>query len=244
MRASPFRPSLLHSRHYAAQRTIVLLIVASLAACSARKSAAGESQSSAVASGQSDESGSSDAGSGTGHLHVTGDLTVDHDFIVDACQVAPPGDGLLAGYHMNAKDGDSTIVLLSVVVKAYDKDGPYSPAYNTSAAQAGEVMNTGSMDFLSLQIARPSSPMPVAPMLKPESKLVVTISGNGLNGDAKFTDMESPVSFEDIDLNSKEKPHGKRVSGSITWSCGKIERVDAQMDAVVNGMMKKLMPAK
>jgi hypothetical protein len=242
MRASPFPPSLLASRRHTA--TLVLLTVASLAACSARKSTTGEPRSAAEASSGSDESDSAPTGSGTGHLRVTGDVTVDHDFIVDACQIAAPGNGLLSGYHMNAKDGDSTIVLLSVVVKAYDKDGPYSPPYNTSEAQAGEVMNTGSMDFLSLQIAHPPSPMPVAPMLEPESKLVVTISGKGLNGEAKFTDMESPVSFEDINLNSKEKPHGKRVSGSITWSCGKIERVDAQMDAVVNGMMKKLMPAK
>ena len=106
-------------------------------------------------------------------------------------------------------------------------------------------MNTGSMDFMTLMVAQKSSPMPVGIMLKPESKLVVTISDNGVKGKVDFTDMESPISFEDIDLNSKEKPHGKRVSGSDhAGSCGKVERINAQMDAAVNGMMKKLMPAK
>ena len=145
---------------------------------------------------------------------------------------------------MNAKDGDSTIMMLSVVVKGYDKDGPYSPPVASSEAQVGEVMNTGSQDFLTLMIAQKPSPMPVAVMLKPESKLVATISGNGLTGKVDFSDMGSPISFEDINVNSKEKPHGKRMSGSITWSCGKVERINAQMDAAVNGMMKKLMPAK
>ena len=92
----------------------------------------------APAQAESDESTASEAGTGTGHLHVTGDVTIDHDFIVDACQIAPPGDGLLAGYHMNAKDGDSTLVMLSIVVKGYDKDGPYSPASSIDGGAGGE----------------------------------------------------------------------------------------------------------
>jgi hypothetical protein len=93
-------------------------------------------------------------------------------------------------------------------------------------------------------MAQKGSPMPVGIMLKPESKLVATISGNGSKGEIKFTDMESPLSFEDINLNSKEKPHGKRVSGSVTWTCGHVERLNAEMDKMVNGMMKKLVPAR
>jgi hypothetical protein len=129
-------------------------------------------------------------------------------------------------------------------VKRYDKDGPYSPAYHTAEAQVAEQMSVGSSDFMTLILAQPSSPMPVGIMIKPESKLVATIAGNGVRGKVDFTDMESPISFADIDMKSKEKPHGKRVSGSISWSCRKVERINAQMDAAVNGMMNKLMPAR
>jgi hypothetical protein len=235
------RCSSTHFPRSSALRTLALLAALSAAACTGRKSSAEPANSSAERSNGSDDS---DDATGTGHLHVTGDLTVDHDFVVDACQIAPPGDGLLAGYHMNAKDGDSTIDNLTVVVKKYDKDGPYSPAYDNAGAQAGEVMATGSMDFMTLIMAQKDSPMPVGIMLKPESKLVATISGNGSKGEIEFTDMESPLSFEDINVNSKEKPHGKRVSGSVTWTCGHVERLNANMNKMVNGMMKKLVPAQ
>ena len=243
MLASSLSHSPLRLSRNSVQLTLALLVALALSACSPKKSAAGEAGTT-QASEQSDEPGSSEHGTGTGHLHVTGDLTVDHDFLVDACTIAPPGDGLLAGYHMNAKDGDSTIIMLSVVVKAYDKDGPYSPTVHTAEAQVAEQMSVGSSDFMTLMIAQKPSPMPAGIMLKPESKLVTTISDNGVTGKVEFTDMESPLSFQDIDLKSKDKPHGKRASGSITWSCGKVERINAQMDAAVNGMMQKLMPAK
>ena len=244
MIASPLHRSRPHCHRNAAIRALALLAAASVVACTAKKTSTDETGSPSAQTEQSDESSTAEHGTGTGHLNVTGDLTVDHDFVVDACTIAPPGDGLLAGYHMNAKDGDSTIDALSVVVKGYDKDGPYSPAYHTADAQVSEVMAAGSMDFMTLILAQKSSPMPVGIMLKPESKLVATISDNGAKGKVEFTDMESPLSFADIDLNSKEKPHGKRVSGSITWSCGRVERINAKMDEAVNGMMKKLMPAR
>lgn len=228
-------------RGYSVVSTLVLLATLSAAACTAKKSSADVANS---PSERPDQSNDSDDATGSGHLQVTGDITVDHDFVVDACQIAPPGDGLLAGYHMNAKDGDSTIDNLTVIVKKYDKDGPYSPAYDNAAAQAGEVMATGSMDFMTLIIAQKDSPMPIGIMLKPASKLVATISGNGSKGEVKFTDMESPLSFEDINLKSTEKPHGKRVSGSVTWTCGHVERLNAGMDKMVNGMMNKLAPPR
>jgi hypothetical protein len=229
----------INSTHGSAVRSFALLLAVSVAACHGGNSS---TNASSATSERADGSADSDDKSGSGHLHVTGDLTVDHDFVVDACQIAPPGDGLLAGYHMNAKDGDSTIDNLTVIVKKYDKDGPYSPSYDNAGAQAGEVMATGSMDFMTLIMAQKDSPMPIGIMLKPESKLVTTISGNGSKGEVEFTDMESPLSFEDINLNSKEKPHGKRVSGSVTWTCGHVERLNADMNKMVNGMMKKLMP--
>ena len=171
-------------------RSLTVVMALSIAACSGRKSSPELAHTPDEQSNRSDDA--PDA-TGSGHLHVTGDLTVDHDFVVDACQIAPPGDGLLAGYHMNAKDGDSTIVNLTVVVKQYDKDGAYSPAYDNAGAQVGEVMATGSMDFMTLMMTQKGSPMPVGIMLKPESKLVATISGNGSKGEITFTDMESAV---------------------------------------------------
>lgn len=222
-------------------RRHAFVVALAVMACSGRNTAA----KAASADEQTDGDGGttvSGKDAGTGHVHLTGDVTIDHDFLVDACQIAPPGDGLLAGYHMNAKDGDSTLIALAVVIKSYDKDGPYSPSYNTAGAQVAEVMASGSQDFMTLMVARPHSPMPIGIMLKPESKLVVTMSDKGARGEVKFTDMESPPSFEDIDMKSGTPPHGKRVSGTVTWTCGKIERIDATMDKAVNGMMNKLMP--
>lgn len=222
-------------------RSHAFVVALAVMACSGRDSAA----KSASTDEHPDGGGNmtvSGKDAGTGHLHLTGDVTIDHDFLVDGCQIAPPGDGLLAGYHMNAKDGDSTLINLSVVVKHYEKDGPYSPSYNTEIAQVNEVMASGSQDFLTLMVARPPSPMPIAVMLKPESKLVVTISDEGARGAVKFSDMESPPSFEDIDMKSNTPPHGKRVSGTVTWACGTVEHIDATMDKAVNGMMNKLMP--
>ena len=89
---------------------------------------------------------------------------------------------------MNAKDGDSTVDALSIVVKHYDKDGPYSPTVHTAEGQVAEQMSVGSSDFMTLIIAQPPSPMPVGIMIKPESKVVATISGKGATGTLEFTD--------------------------------------------------------
>lgn len=213
---------------------IAALLLVSLG-CSARGSSA------AVTDSNAKKGSSSEASAGSGHLHLTGDVTLDHDFVVDACQIAPAGDGLLAGYHMNAKDGDSTLTHLSIVLKNYDKDGPYSPADKSEEAQVGAAMATGDMGPLSLMVTQPSSPMPLAPMLKPASTMVINVSDNGNKGDAKFTDLETMPSFEDIDLKSSTPPHGKKLSGSITWTCGKIDTLNAQMNSAVNGMFDKLM---
>jgi hypothetical protein len=215
-------------------RTAIALAMSTVFACTGRTSSAATADSGAGASESAE-------GTGTGHLHITGDVTMDHDFAVDMCQIAPPGAGLLSGYHMGAKDGDSTIVNLGVVVKNYDKDGPYSPADKSEEAQVNQAMATGDMGLLSLMVVRPNSPMPLAVMLKPTSTLIVTISGHGTKGEVEFKDMESPPSFEDIDLKSGEKPHGKKVSGTVTWSCGHIDRLDPTMNKVVDGMFNGLM---
>jgi hypothetical protein len=220
-----------------AARTAIALAMSAVFACTGRSS-------SAATAGSADAASETAEGIGTGHLHLTGDVTVDHDFAVDMCQIAPPGAGLLSGYHMGAKDGDSTIVNLGVVVKNYDKDGPYSPADKSEEAQVNQAMASGDMGLLSLMVVPPTSPIPLAVMLKPTSTLVVTISGKGAKGEAEFKDMESPPSFEDIDLKSGEKPHGKKVSGTVTWSCGHIDRLDPTMNKVVDGMFNGLMKTR
>lgn len=220
----------------------MVLVALTLAACG--RKAAESSDGSSGRSEASNETEAGDGAKGSGHLHLTGDIVIDRDFAVDGCQIGPPGEGLLSGYHMNAEDGDSSISLLAIVIKNYDKDGPYSPADKTLEAQVGQAMATGNMGMLSLVVLPPGGQIPIGPMLKPTSTLVVTTSANGSKGEAKFTDMESPPSFSDINLKSGEAPHGKRMSGSVAWSCGHVERLDPTMDKAVNGMMNKLMPPK
>ncbi|MBK5187142.1 MAG: hypothetical protein JJD97_02795 [Gemmatimonadaceae bacterium] len=217
-----------------------------LFACSGRKSSATATPGapSDAASDAADAADAGDGPSGSGHLHMTGDATIDHDFVVEQCAIAPPGDGILSGYHMNAKDGDSTIMNLAVVIKNYDKDRSYSPTDKSDEGQVAQAMSTGNMGPLSLVVAPPSSRIPFGVMLKPTSTLVVTTTANGSKGEAKFTDMEAPLSFDDINLNSKDKPHAKRVSGLVTWTCGHVEHLDPTMNKAVNGMMDKLMPSR
>lgn len=221
----------------------LLLVALTLGACE-RKAAAGTDTSSGAPEASNNTDADEGSNSGSGHLHLTGDVTLDHDFAIDGCQIAPPGDGLLSGYHMNAKDGDGTIVMLSVVIKKYDKDGPYSPTFHTAEEQVGETMATGSQDFLSVMVATPNSTQPLALAWKPASKLVVTTSGNGSKGEATFTDMGTPLSVADVDMKTGTMSPGKKLSGTVTWTCGKIDRIDPTMDKAVNGMMKKLMPSK
>jgi hypothetical protein len=45
-----------------------------------------------------------------------------------------------------------------------------------------------------------------------------------------------------IDLKSSAPPHGKRVSGSVTWTCGTVGHINATMNDAVNGTFKKLIP--
>src|SRR4029077_371699 len=119
--------------------------------------------------GSQDASGDTATGSATGHVHLTGAVTLDHDFTVDGCVIGPAGDGLLNGYHMNAKDGDKMIDILSVVVKDYAKDGSYAPTDKTPEGQVSPAMTTGVMGPVTLMIAQGDTPMPLAVMLKPDS---------------------------------------------------------------------------
>ncbi len=190
-----------------------------------------------------DSPDTSDDKTGTGHVSITGQYSLEKDFTVTGCQAAPPGDGLLSGYHMMVKDGDMPLALLSIALKNYDKDGTYEIASTTREAAVGQAMTSGIMGPLTLMVMRDAT-SPLAFGQIPESKLTITVSDNGAKGHAEFTDLESTPSMADIDLKSNAPPHGKRVSGSVTWTCGKVDRINAKMNTAVNGMFNKLIPPK
>ena len=215
-----------------------VICVAVMAAGCAHSSNAADSSTQDGAS--QDSSGDAAAGSATGHVHLTGDVSFDHDFAVDGCVIGPAGDGLLDGYHMNAKDGDKAIDLLSVVVKKYDKDGSYAPADKSDAGQVNAAMTSGVMGPVTLMIAQGDNPVPLAVMLKPDSTMNIQISDNGSKGDAEFTDMGTPMTMADMDPSGKSQGHVKKISGSITWTCGKVEHIDPKMNDAVNGAFKNL----
>lgn len=190
--------------------------------------------------GSQDSGGSAATGSATGHVHLTGAVTLDTDFTVDACVIGAPGDGLLDGYHMNAKDGNKNIQLLSVVVKDYVKDGSYAPNDKSDVGQVKAAMTSGVMGPVTLMISQGDNPMPLAVMLKPESTMNIHISDNGTTGNAEFADMGTPMTLADMDPSAKAP--AKKIAGSITWSCGKVDHIDPKMNDAVNGAFKKLIP--
>ena len=61
---------------------------------------------------------------------------------------------------------------------------------------------------------------------------------------AEFTDLQSQPDMAELDPSSGKMPKGKRVSGSISWTCGTVGRIDPHMNDAVNGMFKKLIPPK
>ena len=180
---------------------------------------------------------------GEGHVSITGQYSLEKDFAVSGCQVAPPGDGLLSGYHMMTKDGDTPLALLSVALKEYDKDGPYVQANASQEAAVGRAMTSGVMGPLTLMILQEAA-APLAFGQVAGSKLTITVSDNGAAGNAEFTDLESQPSMADFDPKSGAMPKGKRVSGSVTWTCEKVDRINATMNDAVNGTFKKLIPPR
>jgi hypothetical protein len=184
-----------------------------------------------------------DAKAGTGHVSLAGQYSLEKDFTVSSCQAGPPGDGLLSGYHMMSKDGDAPIALLSVALKDYDKDGPYVQASTTAEAGVARAMNSGVMGPLTLMILQDSA-SPLAFGQVAGSKLTITVSNNGAAGNAEFTDLESQPSMADFDPKSGSMPKGKRVSGSVTWTCETVDRINAKMNDAINGTFKKLIPPR
>jgi len=102
-------------------------------------------------------------------------------------------------------------------------------------------MTSGVMGPLTMMFMRDGT-SPLAFVQTPESKLTITVSNDGAKGRAEFTDLESMPTAEDIDPTSSAPPHGKRVSGSVTWTCGTVGHINPTMNNAVNGAFNKLIP--
>lgn len=195
-----------------------------------------------VAPATDNASNSGDDKPGAGHVSMTGDAALESDFVVDMCQAGPPGGGLLSGYHMAMKDGDPHIAILSIGLKNYDKDGVYDVPSLSREAAVGQVMSSGMMGPLTLMVVSPGNPTPFAFSQTPSSKLTITVSDNGAKGSAAFTNLESQPDMSKFDLHAGKMPAGKRASGSISWTCGTVGRIDPKMNDAVNSAFKKLIP--
>ncbi len=197
------------------------------------------SPASAVADNDTPAADDAAPGTPSGHLRLTGDVVMERDFVVETCAVAPPGDGLLSGYKMNAQEQE-TIPLLNVAVKDFSKDGTYTPADKTEEGQVAQVMTSGTMGPLTLFVVGGDSRERLGFMMTPKSKLDITISDDGAKGDATFSDLESQPTMADFHANASAPPHGKVVSGSATWTCAKVDHLNPKMNDAVNSMFKSL----
>jgi hypothetical protein len=185
---------------------------------------------------------SSDDADGKGHASLTGQIPLEQDFAVSGCAVGPPGDGLLSGYRMTAKD-DTKLGLLAIALKDYTKDGAYEQPVISAEAAVAKTMTSGVMGALTLMVMKEGA----APYMFGQvagSKLTITVSNDGAKGSAEFTDLQSQPDMAELDPSSGKMPPGKKVSGSITWTCSKVDRIDPKMNNAVNGMFKKLIPPR
>ena len=229
--------------------TLAALMLFAMTGCTSSHQASAETATTAadgtpttVPADSASSTGTTGTKAGTGHVSLTGEYSLEKDFTVSGCQAGPPGDGLLSGYHMMSKD-DAPIALLSVALKDYDKDGPYVQPQTTREAGVGRAMNSGVMGPLTLMVMQDAS-APLAFGQVAGSKLTITISNNGTAGNAEFTDLESQPSMADYDPKSGTMPKGKRVSGSVTWTCESLDRINAKMNDAVNGAFNKLIPPR
>lgn len=194
-----------------------------------------------TAAAAEDASKSDDEKPGAGHVSITGDYRLEEDFVVDMCQVSSPGDGLLSGYHMGAKDGDPKLQLLSIALKNYEKDGSYDDPSQSQEGAVGQAMSSG-VGPLTLMVLSPGNPVPTAFMQMPSSKLTIAVSDGGAKGTAAFADFESQRDMSAFDPKSGKLPAGKRASGTIAWTCGTVGRINGKMNDAVNGAFRQLIP--
>ena len=214
-------------------RAIALLAAVVVACTGHESSSSGESAASVAGP-------NAQPGAGRGHLQLTGDASVDTDFAVEQCTIGPAGDGLLDGYHMNAKATHGTLQLLSLAVKSYEGDGTFTPPVDTG--KTAVVAKHGVSGPLTITIGRENTTVPLPVITRPESKLTITISDSGSRGTAEFTDMTSPVAMEDVDIKAPLHAKRKSFAGSLSWRCGSVEHLDAATTDAAKSMTKGLTP--
>jgi hypothetical protein len=219
-----------------AARAIPLIASLIVMACTGRESASSGESAASVAGPDAKES------AGRGHLQLSGDATVDTDFAVEQCSIAPAGDGLLSGYRMSARAAHGTLQMLSVSVKGYEHDGSFVPSTDTVKSKMNAKPGVNSP--LSMTIGRENSTVPSPVIAKPESRITITVSDSGARGTAEFSDMTSPIAMEDVDI--KEPLHAKRKSfaGSLSWRCSSVEHLDSATANAAKGMLKGLTPIR
>jgi len=217
-----------------AARAIALVGALIVVACTGRESAASGESAASVAGPDAQSS------AGRGHLQLTGDATVDTDFAVEQCTIAPAGDGLLNGYHMSARASHGALQMLSVSVKSYTQDGSFSPPTDTGRSTIAGKRHVSSP--LTMSIGRENSTVPLPVITKPESRLTITISDSGARGSAEFSEMTSPIAMEDVDIKAPLHAKHKSFAGSLSWRCPSVEHIDSATASAAKGMLKGLTP--
>jgi hypothetical protein len=217
-----------------AARALPLVAVLLAMACTGRESASSGESAASVAGPVAE------ASAGRGHLQLSGDASVDTDFAVEQCTIAPAGEGLLNGYRMSARASHGTLQMLSVSVKSYEHDGSFTPAIDSSRSKSSGKQ--GVSNPLSMTIGRENSTVPIPVIARPESRITITISDSGSRGTAEFSEMTSPVAMEDVDIKAPLHAKHKSFAGSLSWRCPGVEHLDSATANAAKGMLKGLTP--
>ncbi|MBC5823331.1 MAG: hypothetical protein GIW99_10170 [Candidatus Eremiobacteraeota bacterium] len=128
--------------------------------------------------------------------------------------ISPPSEGLLGGYQMHAKDSKQ-FELLGVRISDFQKDATYSPVAKTMEGHLAETMSNGSSGPITLQLIPSGQQLPVQLIDMPKTKLDITISDNGMKGEARFTNLESPM-----DMKAMTAKMGQAMGAALKQSTG------------------------
>lgn len=164
---------------------------------------------------------------GTGHLNITGSITLSKDFNVTECtNNGPNAMAFMRGYEMKGSLPEG-LIGASITVQAYDKDGTYHPLLAAEAASTKSINNaTQTMSTSGLKIAGNTSlnvSVGTDNQTRPlyagdKSTLVATLSNGGINGTATFTN------WLPLAKTGEARMYGDPVSGTMTWTCKEVEQ--------------------
>lgn len=164
---------------------------------------------------------------GTGHLNLTGSITLSKDFNVTECKNnGPNAMAFMRGYEMNGSLPEG-LLGASMTVRDYDKDGTYHPLLADEAASTKSIdkstrtMSTSGLKLagntsLNLSVGTDNQPRPI--YAGDKSTLVVTLSNGGVNGSATFTN------WVPLAKSGEARLYGDPVSGSMTWTCTEVKQ--------------------